>query len=148
MARKWTTLAVAVTALCLTATGLSYADEDSPLHKLMEKVSAKNNAITKGTRTVAAYKKAQKDLASLADELVKLGKEARPIKDAADKQKKPVSEWTKLMDDFIQKSELLKTSLDKSTTTQQQAKTAHTAVKAACTNCHNVFRVDDTDTNK
>ena len=51
MSRKWTILAAVVTAVALTATGLSLAaDEDSPMHKLMEKVNAKNNAIKKATR--------------------------------------------------------------------------------------------------
>src|SRR5262249_18427805 len=81
--------------------------------------------------------------AGYADELSKLGKEARQYKDAAEKQKKSVSEWTKLMDDFIQKSEDLKSTLGKPGTTQAQAKAAHNQVKAACTNCHTVFRIDE-----
>ena len=79
MPRKWLTLAAALAAVVLTVTGLSFADEDSPLHKLMEKVASKNNAIAKGVRTAVAYKKAQKDLPKLADELVEYGKEAPRI---------------------------------------------------------------------
>ena len=143
MLRKWTTLAAAVTAVTLAASGLALADDDSPLHKLMEKVSANNNAITKGVRTAVAYKKAQKDLASRAEELVKLGKEARGETEPAKKQKKSQAEWTKLMDDYITEAEALHSVLAKSETTQVQAKAAHKKVKASCTACHNVFRVDD-----
>jgi cytochrome c556 len=144
MLRKWTTIAVALTAVLLTASGLSLAqDEDSPLHKLMEKVNAKNNAITKGVRTQVLFKKAQKEVAAAAEELVKLGKEARDAKEPAIKQKKSQAEWTKLMDAFIKKSEDLHELASKPSTKQEEAKKAHTAVKATCAACHEVFRVED-----
>lgn len=145
MLRKWTTLAAAVTAVFFAAAGLSFADEDSPLHKLMEKVSAKNNAITKGVRTGPAFKKAQKDLASYADEMIKLGKEAREDKGPAEKQKKTLAEWTKLMDDYIAKTESFRQVVAKSDAKQAEAKSAHNQVKASCTACHNVFRVEEDD---
>lgn len=143
MPRKWTTLAAALATVLLTASGLSFADDDSPLHKLMEKVNAKNNAITKAVRTPVAYKKAQKDLAAYADDLAKLGKEARDMKSAAEKQKKSVGEWTKLMDDYVKSCEEFKDVVSKSETGQAEAKSAHGKVKATCTACHNVFRVDE-----
>ena len=144
MLRKWTTLAAVMTAVCLTATVFaSAADDDSPLHMLMEKVSAKNNAIGKGVRTAVAYKKSQKDLPGIADDLVKLAKEAREIKEPAEKQKKSQAEWVKLMDDFIKKTGDFKTVVSKSSATQAEAKSAHSVVKASCTACHNVFKVDD-----
>jgi len=144
MPRKWTTLAAALTAVILTATGLSVAaDEDSPLHKIMEKVTAKNNAVTKGVRTAVAFKKAQKDLPALADELIALGKEARPFTEPAKKQKKSQAEWEKLMDDYVQKTEAFKGVVSKSGVSQAEAKSAHNVVKASCTACHNVFKVED-----
>jgi cytochrome c556 len=146
MLRKWTTIAVTLTAVLLTASGLSMADdEDSPLHKLMEKVNAKNNAITKGVRTQVLFKKAQarNELAKAAEELVKLGKEARDATEPAVKQKKSQAEWTKLMDAFIKKSEELHGLVSEPATKQGEAKKAHTAVKATCAACHEVFRVED-----
>ena len=144
MSRKWSTLAAVVTAVTLTATGLSFAaDEDSPMHKLMEKVSANNNAIKKATRTTIAYKKAQKDLTKYADELIDLGKKSREIKEPAEKEKKPFAEWQTLSDDFIQKTVAFKGVVANAATTQEQAKKAYTPVAASCTACHNVFRVED-----
>lgn len=140
MPRKWTTLAAAVAAVILTASGFSYADEDSPVHKLMEKVGAKNNAVAKGVRTPVAFKKAQKELDAHVEELIKLGKEWRELKEPAEKQKKSFAEWTKLTDDYIKKSEALKEAIGKG---QAEAKSAHNAVKATCTACHEVFRVEE-----
>jgi len=146
MFRKGTTLAAAVTAVVVAAAGLSFADEDSPMHKLMEKVTKDNNAIGKGVRSAVAYKKSQKELPGLAEDLVKLGKEARDLPDAkkeVDKAKKSMSEWTGLMDDFIKKTEDFKTLVSKPGTSQAQARSSHNQVKAACAACHTVFRLED-----
>lgn len=144
MTRKWLTLAAVVTAVTLTATGLSFADDDeTPMGKLMEKVSASNNAIKKATRTAIAYKKGQKDVAKHAEELITLGKKARDMKDAAEAQKKPFAEWQKLSDDFIAKAEAFHKIAASSSTTQDVAKKAYTPVAASCTACHNVFRVEE-----
>ncbi len=144
MSRKWTILAAVVTAVTLTATGFSLADEDSPMHKLMEQVNAKSNAIKKATRTTVAYKKAQKDLAKHAEELIEYGKKFREMKDAAEKEKKPFAEWQKLTDDYIKKTEEFKALVSKPATTQDQAKKAFSgSVGASCTACHNVFRVEE-----
>jgi cytochrome c556 len=143
MPRKWTILAVMMTATTLGVSGLSFADDDSPLHKLMEKVGRESNAIKKTTRTGVAYKKGQKDLAKHAEELIDLGKKAREIKDAAEKQKKPLAEWQKLSDDFVKKTEEFKELISNSATTQEQAKKAFNGVSASCSACHTVFRVDE-----
>ena len=144
MSRKWTILASVVTAVTLMATGLSLAqDEDSPLHKLMEQVNTKNNAIKKATRTAVAYKKSQKDLAKYAEELIDLGKQARAITSAAEKEKKPVAEWQKLCDDFLAKTEEYKGIVSNASTTQDVAKKSYNPVALSCTNCHNVFRIED-----
>ena len=60
MPRKWMFLAAAMVSMSVLTVGIAGADdEDSPLHKLMERVNAKNLAITKGVRTAVAFKKAQ-----------------------------------------------------------------------------------------
>jgi hypothetical protein len=143
MQRKWTILAATMTLVALTATGLALAQEKSKLEELMEKVQAKNVLITKSVRTPATYKKAQKDVLESAEELIKIGKEAREDKGPSEKQKKKFEEWTRLMDDFIKKSEELKVVASSSSGTQVQAKAAHNALKAACANCHKEFRVDE-----
>src|SRR5258708_5324257 len=110
MQRKWIVLAgTMISALALTA-GLSAADDDSPLHKLMESVNAKNVVVTKGVRTPVNFKKAQKEVVKAAEELAKLGKEAKEIKDAVKKSKDVKdgdTKWNALMDEFIKSSEEL-----------------------------------------
>ncbi|MGE3819390.1 MAG: cytochrome c [Isosphaeraceae bacterium] len=143
MSRKWTTLVV-MSAAAILFSGLSWAaDDESPLAKIMEKVQANNIVITKGTRTSIAYKKAQKDVSEAAAQLAELGKEARSEKGPSEAQKKPHAEWEKLMDDFIAKSDELAKLTAKSGTEQAAAKKSFNAVKVTCTNCHNVYRVDE-----
>ena len=80
MNRKWVVIAGVAGALVLGTAGvsLSVAQEkhESKLEKLMEKVNKQNSALQKGTRNAAFYKKAQKDLAKHAKEMVKLAKAA------------------------------------------------------------------------
>ena len=144
MLRKWTILGVTMAAVTALATGFSMAqDEDSPLHKIMEQVNTKNLAITKGVRTAVAFKKSQKVVADSATELVKLSKEAREVKEPSEKQKQPYEKWTKLMDDMTKASEDLAKVAAEDGATQAQAKKSHATVKASCTDCHNVFRVEE-----
>jgi len=147
MQRKWMILATALVSVFSLTVGLSLADdEDSPLHKLMEQVNAKNLVITKGVRTPVVFKKAQKEVVESAEELTKLAKQAKEIKDAVKKAKDVPNadgKWNELMDVFASTSDALAKVAAKSTATQEQAKTAHAAVKKACTECHNVFRVDE-----
>lgn len=146
MRRKGMTVAAMFSAVAVVLTGFSMAaDDESPMAKLMEKVNQKNLAITKGVRTAVAYKKDQKKVAEAAAELVTLGKEAKKDTESAKKQKKSQAEWEKLMEEYIVKSQELADAAGKPSTTQAQAKAAHQAVKATCTNCHNVFRVEDAD---
>src|SRR3954470_4874765 len=106
MLRKWTTLGLMMTMVTALAVGVSMAqDKDSPLHKIMEQVNAKNLAITKGVRTKVAFKKSQKVVADSANELVKLAKDARVYKEPSQKQKQPYEKWTKLMDEMSKASE-------------------------------------------
>ena len=144
MLRKWTILGLTMAAVATLATGFAMAqDEDSPLHKIMEEVNRKNLVITKGVRTAVAFKKAQEDVVESAKELAKLSKEAREFKEPSEKQKQPFETWTKLMDDMTKASEELAKVAGEDGATQAKAKKAHAAVKASCTACHNVFRVDE-----
>lgn len=146
MQRKWFVLTASMAAGLALCAGLSVADEDSPLHKLMEQVQAKNTVITKGTRTETAYKKGRKEVLKAAEELVKLGKESKPMKDAAKKArdvKDAEAKWDAMMDDFIKASEDMVKVLSNEAADQKAAKAAHTAVKKSCTPCHDVFRVEE-----
>ncbi len=147
MPRKWMVL----TAIAVAVTGLTVgipvaADEDSPLHKLMEKVQSSNGAITKGVRNEANFKKSQKAVVTAAEKLVELGKQAHDMKDPAKKAKDvpdAVSKWDALMDAMIVSSENLAKVAGKSSATFDEAKKAHVAVKNSCSECHKVFRKED-----
>lgn len=145
MNRKWTVLAVTMASVALLATGLSMAqDELSPLGKIMETVSATSSKITKAVRTTVSYKKSQQDVVAGAEELAKLAKEAREIKDAV-KAAKGVpdaeKQWNTLMDQFIAASDELAKVASKGT--QPEAKKANLALKSVCADCHTVFRVEE-----
>jgi cytochrome c556 len=151
MTRKWTVLSVTMASVALLATGFSIAadDEDSPLHKIMEKVNKSNLVITKAIRTPPAFKKAQKDVVTQAEELAKLGKEARGLTEEVKKTKKPeaganpVEKWNTLMDEFIKSSEEFAQEAAKAGVTQAQAKAAYKNVQKKCADCHAVFKSDE-----
>jgi len=146
MSRKWTTLAVTAASAALLVAGLSIAQDEkekSPLHQIMEKVQAKHLAITKAVRTPIAFKKAGngKEIVGDANDMLKLFKEAREIKDAAEAQKQPVEKWDKAMDDMIKATDDFAKIADKKS--QAEVKKAYRDVSSTCTNCHNVFRVEE-----
>ncbi len=146
MLRKWTILGLTMATVAALGTAFAMAqDEDSPLHKLMEQVNAKNLAITKGVRTPVAFKKSQKVVTDSATDLAKLSKEARAFKEPSEQQKQPFDTWTQLMDDMTKASEELAKVAGEGddVATQAKAKKAHAAIKKSCTACHNVFRVDE-----
>ena len=144
MKRKWTLLAVvSLTTVLLASTAALADDKEGPLHVLMEKVNKSNSALRKATRTPVEYKKSFKKVEEEAKELVKLGKEARPLKDAVTSKTKPYETWVKEMDEFIKASEELAAVAAKGDGMQAQAKDAFTAVSKTCTNCHNDFRVEE-----
>jgi cytochrome c556 len=144
MQRKWTTLAVAMFAVVALVTGFALADDESPLEKLMEAVGKENAAIKKAIRTKVSYAKAdRKEISQHVDELIDLGKQARKIKAAAEKQKKPYEEWTKAMDDFLKKTEEFKDVMAKPATNFDQAKKSFATVTASCNSCHTAFKVAD-----
>jgi cytochrome c556 len=140
MLRKFAILAVTL----VTLAGLSYAaDDETPTGKIMEQINNKNNAIRKATRTAAEYKKGSASIPKTAEEIIKLAKEAREIKDSAEKAKKPFTEWQKLMDDMIKSTEEMSKVAAKAGSTQVQAKDAYTAYYKTCTACHDVFKKDE-----
>jgi cytochrome c556 len=144
MLRKVTTLVVAMFATAAVATGLALADDNSPLHDLMESVNKQSNAIKKATRSKVAYAKAdKKELVKQAEELIDLSKKARTIKEAAEKEKKPIAEWEKLADDFIKKSEDFKSVVAKSNATFKDASDSFKKVATTCVDCHKIFRIED-----
>ena len=144
MFRKWTILLAVMTAVAVTFAGISVADdEDSPAHKLMEKVSSTGNAIKKATRTAVAYKKSQAELPKLAEVMLDLAKKAKDMKEPAAKQKKSYAEWQKLCDDWIKETEKFKEVVAKPATKQDAAKKAYNTVNTTCTDCHKIFRVED-----
>lgn len=142
--RKWTTLAAVLATAAATVTGLCLAgDDDSPMEKIMSKVGGKHNAVNKALRTPVAFTKAKAEIPGYCDDLIKLGKEARELKEAAEKQKKPYEDWTKLMDDYLKKTEEFKQAVSKSGVDQPKAKEAYKTVSQTCSACHNVFKIED-----
>lgn len=139
MRSKWIALA-AVTSFVFT--GLALADDDSPLHQLMETVNKQNAALTKVFRTPTAFKKDKPKAVENAKDMLKLAHDSKKDTTTA-KTDKEKAEWNRLSEDFIKKTQELSDALGKADTTQAQAKTAHNAVKASCTECHEVFRIDE-----
>jgi cytochrome c556 len=147
MLRKWMAFALSAGVLVsIVGAAFSRADDESELGKLMEKVNKSTNALKKGTRTPVAFKKSTKDVEKQAKELHKLAKEAKPFKDALGKAKNeadPQKKWNELMDAFIEKSEKLSDTASKETPDYDDTKKAFTAVSKTCTECHQVFRVEE-----
>ena len=139
MPRKFAIVALSMTFLA----GLTLADEESPLEKLMEKIQAKTNAIRKVTRNAAEYKKGAASIAKDTEEIVKLAKESRDMKEPSDKEKKPLAEWQKLTDDMIHATEELGKITADSKTTQAQAKEAFTTFTKTCSACHTIYKKED-----
>src|SRR4051794_1239358 len=102
MFRKFAVLTVSLGILAGLAVA---ADDESPTAKIMEKINVKHTALRKATRKETDFKKGVGTIPKNTEELVKLAKEAREIKDSAEKEKKPFAEWQKLMDDMIKSSE-------------------------------------------
>jgi cytochrome c556 len=157
MLRKWLVLGVAMVSVMGLTVGIVVAqDEDSPLHKLMEQVNKTSNDIGKGVRTAISYKKAQKDVAKHSTELASLAKQVHDgqgegvgaaIKEVIKKATKEVpdakTKWDGLMTSFGSTTADLAKVAAKANATQVEVKSAHTAVKKVCTECHNVFRIEE-----
>jgi len=120
--------------------------QESELEHIMEKVNKHNSTITKGTRNKVNFAKSQKDVEKSAKELVKLAKLAKPINDAVKKAKElpdAQKKWDLYIDDLIATSEKLGQVSAKPSVAFEDAKSAFTAVKKACADCHKDFRVDE-----
>jgi cytochrome c556 len=148
MPRKWMMITALMASVSVLTIGVSMADdEDSPLHKVMEQVNAKSLAITKGVRTAVAFKKAQKDVAAAAEDLIKLAKQAKELGQDHIKKAKEVpnagAKWNELMDSFASSSQHLAKVVGSPSAKQEEAKSAHTALKKVCTDCHTVFRIEE-----
>lgn len=145
MPRKLAALVAATLGVALTfsLTAFSVADDESPLEKQMSTINAKTKAIKNATKTPAAWKKDGKSVVKNAEEISRLGKEARKEKGPAEQQKKTFDEWTKLMDDMIKASDDLAVLAAKTNATQPQAKDAFNKLNKSCSDCHAVFRVDE-----
>jgi cytochrome c556 len=155
MNRKWIGFAAsaALVAALGICSGFSLAqdqekkEKDTPLGRIMEKVQKHNIAITKATRNAAQFKKGQKDVEKSASELVKLAKESKPLKEAYLKNAKsetdPQKKWDEIMDAFVKTSNDLAVTAAKDGVSQKQAKDLFQSVKKTCSDCHTVFRVED-----
>ena len=155
MIRKW--LVFALSAGILVSIGVRVGasagqeEKESPLEKIMEKVNKASADIKKGTRNLTYFQKSQKTVEKSAKELVKLGKQAKPIKDALSRAKGEANaqaKWDEFMDALISSSEKLGEVAAKSNATFAETKKAAGVVNKACVDCHAVFRVDDTENTK
>lgn len=147
MVRKWMVFSLSAGILVAFAgAGFGLTDDESELEKVMEKVNKASNTIKKGVRTPVAFKKMNKEVAKRSKELVKLAKESKPIKEAVERAKNeanPQKKWDEMMDDFIEKSEELAKTANKSEPDYDDTKKAFSAVSKTCSACHKVFRVED-----
>lgn len=144
--RKLTILALTALATGVGFAGYSMAlagDDDSPLHKAMEQVQAKNAFILKNLKTPALFKKNQKEIVDSAKALSTLGKSVRDEVGPAKEMKKDQKEWTTLMDSYVKESDAFAEAVAKPDMTQAVAKDKFKAVTASCTACHTPFRKDD-----
>ena len=140
MYRKYAILAVTMMSfagLCLAA-----ADE-SPLEHIMEQINKKHGALRKATSNATNFKKGAAGIPKDAEEIVKLAKEAREIKDPSDAAKKPFADWQKLMDDMIHSADELSKVAAKPNATQAQAKEAFNTYNKTCAACHAVFKKEE-----
>lgn len=142
MLRKLAVLSATLVALA----GLGFAaddDDETPTGKIMEQINKHHNDIRKATRNAVEYKKSGGKIPEYAEKLIVEAKKAREIKDSAEKAKKPLTEWQKLMDDMIKLTEEVSKVAAKAGSTQAQAKKAYDAYNKTCTACHDVFKKDE-----
>ncbi len=146
--RKFSVLAGAMIATAVVALGVNAVaarddHDDSPLHKIMEKVQAENSKVLKGVRNPASFKKAQAEVVTAAKELAKLGKDSREFTEPAKHEKQPQEKWTELVDKFVTESQNFATLAAKADVEQPAAKAEYKKVQATCTACHDVFKKDE-----
>lgn len=153
MQSKWTVLGSTMVAAVLVAAGLSVAqDEEQPseLNGVMVQVQKANATVIRSVRNEVFYRRYKGDVAESGKQIVELLKKAKPltetIKDTEiEGGSDPIEQWNKTMDACIKEAQGFAELAAKEGTTQAQAKDAYRAVSKACTNCHNVFRIDEAD---
>lgn len=134
----------AIAALTMSCfAGLTMADDGGPLETIMKGIQSKTNAIRKASRTAADYKKGAASIAKDCEEVIKLSKESRDIKEPSEKEKRPLAEWQKLTDEMIAATEALAKVAKDPKSTQAQAKEAFTTYTKTCSACHNVYKKGD-----
>ena len=145
MTRKWTALTVTALSTGLLLSGLAMAeDKESPLGKVMEKVQANHTAILKTYRTPVAWKKDQKKAVTAAEDLAKLGKEAKSLGEATIKEKKKTqADWDEKMDAFVKEAEDFAKAAANPAMSNVEAKKAYSKVSATCTACHVDYREEE-----
>jgi len=156
MRSKWIAAVVSLAAVGMLGLGLSQAssvsstpvpvalDGDGPLHEIMEGVNKQNNTLRKGVRTAVAYKKSYEEVLAASEEMVKLAKKAQEVKEYAEKLNK-IKEWNDLSQKFTESAEQLLTIVKDKQKTQKEANDQWKAMGKTCTDCHNVFRIDEED---
>lgn len=143
MLRRFAILAVSVSLTAAAGLSFAAAEDDTPFQKSMSSVNKSTTALRKTTRTEAEYKKSKDTISKNADVIAKVGKESRELKDFAEKEKKPLADWTKLMDDMTKAAEELSKVGGKDKADQKEAKTAFDTLNKTCAACHNVFKKED-----
>lgn len=144
--RKGFVFAVTALATGLGLAGVTWAaaaDDESPMHKAMEQIQAKDAFIKKNYKTKALFTKNQKDIVESAKVLATLGKGVRDDVGPAKEQKKTQKEWTDLMDSYVKEAEAFATEVAKPGATAEVAKDKYKPVVASCSACHAVFRKED-----
>jgi cytochrome c556 len=142
MLRKLAVLSLTMAALA----GFTLAaddDDETPTRKIMEQINKHHNDIRKATRTAPEYKKSVAKIPEYTEKLIVEAKKAREIKDSAEKAKKPLKEWQKMMDEMIASAQDLSKVAAKKGSTQAQAKEAYNTYNKTCTACHDIFKKDD-----
>ncbi len=132
----------ALTALASVSAVSARDDDETPLHKLMVKVQQSNTTILGGTRNAANYKKKQEDVVKAAEELAKLGKEAKKFTEPAKEKKKEQKDWEDKSDAFVKEVEKFSALLADKATDQAKAKAAYKDVGKKCTECHDIYKPD------
>jgi cytochrome c556 len=111
-------------------------------------VQKHNLKITKGTRNAVFFKKNQKDVETSAKELAKLFEKAKSVKYYLKKAKDvsdPAKTWEELTTALIKTSGNLGAVAAKPNAAYPDAKKAFGEVKKVCAECHEHFRIDETN---
>ena len=133
--------ALAVPAVIALAAGLATGargGDDSPILTIMGQVHARNRALGKGLRATAAPDR--KAMATDAESLIRLGKEARRLTEPARERGKSQQDWTRAVDDFLRASDELARDLAEPRGSRPRALSSYQKLQKTCVNCHSAFR--------